>query len=124
VPTAPGIWNMHLQVHDTLLLVCDSANLRSAYASQAAYYGQQLGGFDSRALGQRGVDFTAGMRVRHLHTRRAEADRLSGHRRPRAPACISSSFSPELDAAHAFWSSIVAHDLQARGDRLGGGCRV
>jgi hypothetical protein len=73
VPTAPGIWNMHLQVHDTLLLVCDSANLRSAYASQAAYYGQQLGGFDSRALGQRGVDFTAGMRVRHLHTRCAEA---------------------------------------------------
>jgi hypothetical protein len=63
VSTASGIWNMHLQVHDTLLLVCDSANLRSAYASQQAYYGHQTGGFSSQRLGQRGVDFMAGMRV-------------------------------------------------------------
>jgi hypothetical protein len=63
VATAPRTWNLHLQVHDDLLLVVDQVDLRSAYASQAAYYAGSPVGVSSARFGQRGMDFWAGMRV-------------------------------------------------------------
>jgi hypothetical protein len=63
VPTAPGTLNIHLQVHDNLLLVVDGANLFRLYGSWEAYYAQSMQGWSTQQLGQRGVDFTAGMRV-------------------------------------------------------------
>src|SRR5258708_15731036 len=61
--TAPGSLNIHLQVHDNLLLVVDGANLFSIYGSSQAYYSQSMEGWSSSRFGQRGVDFVAGMRV-------------------------------------------------------------
>ena len=63
VETAPGALNIHLQVHDNLLLVVDGANLFSIYGSPEAYYSQSMEGWSSNRFGQRGVDFMAGMRV-------------------------------------------------------------
>ena len=63
VPTAPNTLNIHLQVHDNLLLVVDSANLFSIYGSWEAYYANSMQGWSTSQLGQRGVDFMAGMRV-------------------------------------------------------------
>ena len=63
VSTAPGTLNIHLQVHDNLLLVVDGANLFRLYGSWEAYYAQSMQGWSSAQLGQRGVDFMAGMRV-------------------------------------------------------------
>ena len=63
VPTAPGTLNIHLQVHDNLLLVVDGANLFSVYGSPQAYYSHSMEGWSSNRFGQRGVDFMAGMRV-------------------------------------------------------------
>jgi hypothetical protein len=63
VETAAGTLNIHLQTHDNLLLVIDSANLFSVYGSPEAYYSQSMGGWSSKSFGQRGVDFMAGMRV-------------------------------------------------------------
>jgi hypothetical protein len=55
--------NIHLQVHDNLLLVVDGANLFRLYGSWEAYYAQSMQGWSSAQMGQRGVDFMAGMRV-------------------------------------------------------------
>jgi hypothetical protein len=63
VPTAPTTLNLHLQVHDNLLLVVDGANLFSVYGSMQAYYAQSMDGWSSARFGRRGVDFLAGMRV-------------------------------------------------------------
>src|SRR6516165_4778020 len=63
VPTAPGTLNIHLQVHDNLLLVVDGANLFRLYGSWEAYYAQSMQGWSTQQVGQRGVDFMAGMRV-------------------------------------------------------------
>jgi hypothetical protein len=63
VETAPGALNIHLQVHDNLLLVVDGANLFSIYGNAQAYYSQSMEGWSSNRFGQRGVDFMAGMRV-------------------------------------------------------------
>jgi len=63
VPTAPNTLNIHLQVHDDLLLVVDGANLMRLYGSAEAYYAQSMQGWSTNRLGQRGVDFMAGMRV-------------------------------------------------------------
>jgi len=63
VQTAPGALNLHLQVHENLLLVVDGANLFSVYGSSQAYYSQSMEGWSSKRFGQRGVDFMAGMRV-------------------------------------------------------------
>jgi hypothetical protein len=63
VATAPGTLNIHLQVHDNLLLVVDGANLFSIYGSPQAYYSRSMEGWSSERFGQRGVDFMAGLRV-------------------------------------------------------------
>jgi hypothetical protein len=63
VPTAPRTLNLHLQVHDDLLLVVDSVNLRSVYRDMAAYYAGSPKGVSSAQFGQRGVDYWAGMRI-------------------------------------------------------------
>jgi len=63
IETAPGTLNIHLQVHDNLLLVVDGANLFSIYGSAEAYYSQSMEGWSSARFGQRGVDYMAGMRV-------------------------------------------------------------
>ncbi|MBV9895404.1 MAG: hypothetical protein JO020_14650 [Chloroflexi bacterium] len=63
VPTAPATLNIHLQVHDNLLLVVDSANLFSIYGSMEAYYARSMEGWSTSSFGKRGEDFMAGMRV-------------------------------------------------------------
>ena len=68
VPTAQNTWNLHLQVHENLLLVVDSCDLRTAYANQGSYYSQSIDAVASDRVGKRGVDFMAGMRIYDLAT--------------------------------------------------------
>jgi hypothetical protein len=70
LPAFGKTWNIHLQTHEDLLLVIDEYNFYADphFAHEANYYGQsvedaikQAGG--EHILGQRGVDYSAGMRV-------------------------------------------------------------
>jgi hypothetical protein len=63
LPTAPNTLNLHLQVHEDLLLVVDSANLSAVYGSMEAYYAGSLDTSSAARVGKRGQDFMAGMRI-------------------------------------------------------------
>lgn len=61
LPVHPNSWCLHLQAANGLLLVIEELDLK-ALLSIKEYYGQS-NQVDSRRYGQRGQDFSAGMRV-------------------------------------------------------------
>lgn len=66
IPTPPGTWSVHLQTADDLLLVINAKNLfaDSAFADEAAYYGQSVGATATAASSlQADRGFAAGLRV-------------------------------------------------------------
>ena len=62
LPHHAGSWAIHLQAHADLLLVAEALDFRAVMTDQD-YYLRAVGGFQSDRFGQRGQDFSAGMRV-------------------------------------------------------------
>ena len=62
LPHHANSWALHLQTHDQLLLVAEAFDFRSAM-TDAEYYLRSVGGMDSQRFGQRGRDYSAGIRV-------------------------------------------------------------
>ena len=62
VPVHERSWSIHLQTQDELLLAVEEFDFKSAI-SQRDYYAGSIPDMDSSRFGQRGVDFSAGMRV-------------------------------------------------------------
>lgn len=58
----PNSWALHLQTHGDYLLVAEAFDFRSAMSDQE-YYLRAVGGMQSQRFGERGRDFSAGMRV-------------------------------------------------------------
>lgn len=63
IPTLPNTWNIHLQVHDDLLLVIEALNFFKFVVKEHQYYSSPSGGLDVTRFGTNGVDYSAGMRV-------------------------------------------------------------
>jgi hypothetical protein len=67
IPAPPGTWNIHLQVHDDLLLVINAKDMFAAeeFADERAYYRNQLGSVvgTAEARPEMRRDWTAGMAV-------------------------------------------------------------
>ena len=62
LPHHDNSWALHLQTHGDLLLVAEAFDFRGAMTDQE-YYLRSVGGFRGDRFGQRGVDYSAGMRV-------------------------------------------------------------
>lgn len=62
LPHHPNSWALHLQTHGDYLLVAEAFDFRSAMSDQE-YYLRAVGGMKSDRFGQRGRDYSAGMRV-------------------------------------------------------------
>jgi hypothetical protein len=67
IPAPPNTWNIHLQVHDDLLLVVNAKDMfaEAAFADEHAYYRGQVGNVvgTSSASGSETRDWTPGMAV-------------------------------------------------------------
>jgi hypothetical protein len=68
IPTLPNTWNIHLQVHDGLLLVIEAINFFKFIASERDYFTNSSGSLDASRYGTNGVDYSAGMRVFDIST--------------------------------------------------------
>ena len=62
LPHHAGSWAIHLQAQGDVLLVAEALDFRAVMSDQE-YYLRAVGGFKSERFGQRGQDFSAGMRV-------------------------------------------------------------
>src|SRR5689334_2771891 len=80
VAAPPGTWNIHLQVHDDLLLVINAKDMfaEAAFADERAYYRGQVGKVvgTAEATNKSGRNWTAGLSVYDLST--PEAPRQIG----------------------------------------------
>jgi hypothetical protein len=63
LPCKPGSWSIHNQTHGDYLLVVEEYNFYSRYNTEKLYYGGSIAGVGAVNFGQRGVDYTAGLRV-------------------------------------------------------------
>ena len=66
LPGDVNSWHIHLQTHDNLLLVIDSVDFYMVKPNERDYYGSSIKGVHSSLYGQRGRDYSAGMRVYDL----------------------------------------------------------
>lgn len=65
LPTHPNSWAIHLQTHDGMMLAVEEFDFKSKFG-QKDYYASSIPGINSAQFGQRGVDYSAGMRVYDL----------------------------------------------------------
>ena len=62
LPHHPRSWALHLQAHGPWLLVAEAFDFRSTMPD-SEYYRRAVGGMDSSRFGERGLDYSAGIRV-------------------------------------------------------------
>jgi hypothetical protein len=63
LPVHPASWSLHCQTHDDLLLMIEEFNFYSAFNSAKLYAGGSISGTHSSRFGERGKDYSAGLRV-------------------------------------------------------------
>ena len=63
LPCLPGSWAIHNQTHDNLLLTVEEFNFYARYNTEKLYYGSSIGAPGEVRFGERGVDYSAGLRV-------------------------------------------------------------
>ena len=65
IAAAPNTWNIHLQIHDDLLLVINAKDMFAAaeFADERAYYSGALGKAVGTAQAKRARDWAAGLAV-------------------------------------------------------------
>jgi hypothetical protein len=63
LPVHPRSWSLHLQAFDDLLLVVEEFNFYSVYFRESEYYGKSIDKVESAMFGQRGTDYSAGLRI-------------------------------------------------------------
>jgi hypothetical protein len=66
LPVHPASWSIHCQTHGNLMLVVEEFNFYSVYNSERSYYTGSISGVHSSRFGNRGEDYSAGLRVYDL----------------------------------------------------------
>lgn len=62
LPVHPNSWSIHLQAHGDLLMAIEEFDFKSVF-SQKDYYASSIQDMRSSRFGQRGKDYSAGMRI-------------------------------------------------------------